>query len=388
MLEHGAVREVNGVRLPEAHPRTLLLIPSYAKRGIEAAVADNLHPTMDYYALQARLDADLADYDSADADPSTLVKIARLAGRDAALAMHGFLKADAYDCVFSNGENVGIPLAMLFKLRRSRPGHVLIGHRLTPRKKAPFLRALHSQMDAIFVYATTQKQYGEKVLAIPPAKLHLIPFHSDSRFYQPTSEVQIGRRICSAGLELRDYPTLIEAVNGLDVEVCLAAASPWSKRKNETEDRQLPPNVTARPYSYRELRDLYASSKLVVVPLYDNDFQAGVTTMLEGMAMGKAVIVSKAEGQTDVIEDNVNGLYVPPGDAPALRSAIVHLLEHPEEAARLGRAARKTIESNMSLALWVDRVAGVVEEAGRAALTRAQRRSTAVAQNRAGSGPI
>jgi hypothetical protein len=40
--------------LPEARPRTLLLIPSYAKRGVEAAVADNLHPTMDYYALQAR----------------------------------------------------------------------------------------------------------------------------------------------------------------------------------------------------------------------------------------------------------------------------------------------------------------------------------------------
>ena len=64
--------------MPEARPRTLLLIPSYAKRGVEAAVADNLHPTMDYYALQARLDADLADYGSADADPHPLVKAARL----------------------------------------------------------------------------------------------------------------------------------------------------------------------------------------------------------------------------------------------------------------------------------------------------------------------
>jgi len=26
---------------------------------------------------------------------------------------------------------------------------------------------------------------------------------------------------------------------------------------------------------------------LVVVPLYENDFQAGVTTMLEAMAMGR-----------------------------------------------------------------------------------------------------
>jgi len=353
--------------LPEAHPRTLLLIPSYAKRGVEAAVADNQHPTMDYYALQARLNADLADYGSADADPHPLVKAARLAGRDPALAMHGFLKASQYDCIFSNGENVGIPLASLFKARRKRPGHVLIGHRLSPKKKAPFLRALHPQMDAIFVYATTQKEYGEKALGIPGSKLHLIPFHADSRFYQPTPDVQPARRICSAGLELRDYPTLIDAVNGMDVEVCLAAASPWSKRKNETEDRSLPANVTARPYSYQELRDLYSSSRFVVVPLYENDFQAGVTTLLEGMAMGKAVIVSRTTGQTDVVEHNVNGLYVPTGDAAAFRAAIVHLLDHPDEAERLGKAARHTIESAMSLDLWADRVSGVIADTGRAA---------------------
>ena len=363
--------------MPEAPPKTLLLIPSYAKRDIETAVADNLHPTMDYYALTARLGSDLADYGSADADRHPLVRAARLAGRDAALAMHGFLQASRYDVIFSNGENVGIPLAALFALRHTRPGHVLIGHRLSPKKKAPFLRALHAQMDDIFVYASTQKVYGEEVLRIPGPKLHLIPFHADSRFYQPAPDAQVARRICSAGLELRDYPTLIEAVRGLDVDICLAAASPWSKRKNETEDRSLPPNVSARGYSYRELRDLYAGSQLVVVPLYENDFQAGVTTMLEGMAMGKAVIVSKASGQTDVVEHNVNGLYVSPGDPAALRNAIVHLLDHPEDAARLGRAARQTIESTMSLDLWVDRISRVVEEAGRAAAARTSRRSKA-----------
>jgi glycosyltransferase involved in cell wall biosynthesis len=353
--------------------RTLLLIPSYAKPGVEAAVSENLHPTMDYYALQRRLNADLADYGSADADGHLLVRAARLAGPDAALAMHGFLRASRYDAIFSNGENVAIPLAALFALQRARPGHVLIGHRLSPKKKAPFLRALHRQMDDIFVYATTQKRYGEEALGIPGAKLHLIPFHADSRFYQPVPDAQMARRICSAGLELRDYPTLIEAVRGVDVEVCLAAASPWSKRKNETADRSLPPNVSARSYPYLELRDLYASSQFVVVPLYDNDFQAGVTTMLEGMAMGKAVIVSKAAGQTDVVEHDVNGLYVPPGNPAALRAAIVHLLDHPEEAARLGRAARQTIESTMSLDLWTERISQVVDRAGRAAAARSNR---------------
>ena len=46
--------------------------------------------------------------------------------------------------------------------------------------------------------------------------------------------------ICTAGLEFRDYPTLIEAVRGLDARVVIAAASPWSKRADATAERRPP----------------------------------------------------------------------------------------------------------------------------------------------------
>ena len=344
------------------NPRTLLLIPSYAKRGLDEEVAANVHPTMDYFALQSRLAAELVDYALTDVDEHPLVRAAGVLGRDAALAMYGFLRASQYDVIFSNGENVGIPLAALLKVLSRRPKHVLIGHRLSARKKRLLLRGLHPQMDKIFLYAMTQKAYAESVLGIPSQKLHLISFHADTRFYHPMHEVSLERRISSAGLELRDYPTLIEAVRGLDVEVCLAAASPWSKRKNETTSRELPANVQARGYGYRELRDLYATSQFIVVPLYETDFQAGVTTILEAMAMGKAVIVTKTRGQRDVIQDGVNGIYVPPGDAAALRRSITELLASPSRAAELGASARRTIESQMSLDLWADRIAAVVRQ--------------------------
>jgi len=337
----------------------LLLIPSYAKRGIEEAVAANSHPTMDYYALQAQLNADIADYAVLDADRHPLVRLARRAGRDAALAMHGFLRRRHYDVIFSNGENVSIPLAALFRSVRKRPGHVLIGHRVSAPKKRPFLRALHRQMDTLFVYSTTQYDYARQTLGIPEHKLRRIPFHADHRFFYPM-DIPEQKMICSAGLEWRDYPTMIEAVRDLDVEVRLGAASPWSKHKNETENRTLPPNVTARRYAYDELRQLYAESRLVVVPLYETDFQAGVTSLLEAMAMGKAVIVSRITGQRDVVVDGVNGLYVPPGDPAALRAAIVRLLNNPAEATRLGANARRTIEENMTLDHWTARIADAV----------------------------
>ena len=150
-------------------------------------------------------------------------------------------------------------------------------------------------------------------------------------------------------------------MRGCDVEVRLAAASPWSKHRNETDKRELPPNVSARRYEYNELRQLYADSRFVVVPLYENDFQAGITTMLEGMAMGKAIITSRTTGQIDTIRDGENGLYVPPGDADALRAAIQRLLDNPAEAERMGAQARCDIETEMSLDLWVQRICHVVQ---------------------------
>jgi glycosyltransferase involved in cell wall biosynthesis len=347
------------VKQPADNPRTLLLIPSYAKRGIEEEVAANQHPQMDYYALQSELGADLADYAVLDAERHPLVRSACKLGKDVGLAMLGFLRRSRYDVIYSNGENVSIPLAAFFQWVRKRPVHVLIGHHLSPKKKRPFLRFLHPQMDALFVYAKTQYEYAQQTLGIPARKLHWIPFHADHRFFRPM-DVPVRNRICSAGLEWRDYPTLIEAVRELDVEVCLAAASPWSKHKNETAGRRLPPNVSARRYNYAELRQLYAESRLVVVPLYENDFQAGVTTLLEAMSMGKAVIVTRTIGQRDVIEDGENGVYVPPGDPAAMRAAIRRLLNDPKEAARLGRNARLSIEENMTLDHWVQRIANVV----------------------------
>ena len=73
--------------------------------------------------------------------------------------------------------------------------------------------------------------------------------------------------ICAVGQELRDYPTLVEAVRGLDVDVVIAAASPWSKREDSSAGLDIPPNVEVGAFDLFELRQLYADAAFVVVPL-------------------------------------------------------------------------------------------------------------------------
>jgi glycosyltransferase involved in cell wall biosynthesis len=110
----------------------------------------------------------------------------------------------------------------------------------------------------------------------------------------------------------------------------------------------------------QELRRLYSQARFVVVALHDVDFDAGVTTITEAMAMGKAVIVTRTRGQVDVVRDGESGLYVPPGDADALRAAIARLLNNPDEAERMGRAGRALVESRHTLDGWVTGIADVV----------------------------
>jgi glycosyltransferase involved in cell wall biosynthesis len=246
-------------------------------------------------------------------------------------------------------------------------------------------------MARIALHSRKQYELAVEQLHIPPERLAFVPYQVDTRFWcpQPVAEE---RMICSAGLEFRDYQTLMKAVADLDLRVVIGAASHWSKRQNTAAGASRPASVEVGAFDYFGLRDLYARAALVVVPLDDIDFQAGVTTILEAMAMGKAVIVTHSIGQTDVVEDRrtitrgdvprsrpasllrqfaemagmqlePSGFYVPPGDPGALRRAITYLVDHPEERAQLGAAGRRTVERLMTVDHFADRLRELVDQA-------------------------
>src|SRR5204863_3544687 len=144
------------------------------------------------------------------------------------------------------------------------------------------------------------------------------------------------------------------------VRVQVAAGSPWIDATLRPRDN-LPKNVTWGKLNRFDLRALYARSALAVVPIFQNDYQTGIATILEMMSMGKCVIATRTRGQTDTIVDGETGVYVPPGDPKALRDAIERLIAAPDEAARLGRAARRFVEENAGLGRFVERIVDAVQ---------------------------
>ncbi len=67
------------------------------------------------------------------------------------------------------------------------------------------------------------------------------------------------------------------------------------------------------------------------------------TVAMEAMAMGRPVIASRIGGLSDIIEDEVSGLLVPPGDVRALRQAMQDLLASPTRRATMGNMALQRV---------------------------------------------
>jgi glycosyltransferase involved in cell wall biosynthesis len=126
----------------------------------------------------------------------------------------------------------------------------------------------------------------------------------------------------------------------------------------------LPANVELIGYMPpHELRSMYAQAKFVIVPLRrTTQYGAGCTAVLEAMAMGRAVIASRHPGMPDYVRDGETGILVDPGDVQELRQAMRYLLDHPEEADRMGTRGRQAVEEEFNLDIWLRKMVAVVQE--------------------------
>jgi len=403
----------DAVERPEhvVKPRILLVIPVEPRPALEDEIATGKRPRVDNYAIQQALGADVLHLNDAQATYLGRL-ITRLFGPKLALTWTAFCRRHAYDIIYTTTESVGLPLAMLLKLggtRAGRPRHVVLSHYLSPFKKRIFFKfGVGSHIDTLIVHCAALHALATKVLRMPGERVVKLPYFVDTNFWRSLAPSTIDSKaamsegqvpmICAVGLEFRDYATLVTAISNLNVEVRIAAAgnhkpsagSPYGKTARMPANlSSLPPNVLIRSYSYVELRRLYTAVRFVVVPLWQTDAPDGVTTILEAMAMGKAVIVSGIRGQTDVVRDPRNnghgpvvcewwpgfldapgvaetlgslptGFYVTPGDPHELRDTIQYLLDHPEIADELGRNGQCVAEAYFSLDALVERFAAAI----------------------------
>jgi glycogen synthase len=86
-------------------------------------------------------------------------------------------------------------------------------------------------------------------------------------------------------------------------------------------------------------------------------------TLLEAMALGKAIVAAAIPGIREVVRPHDAALLVPPDNAHALTAALRRLVDDPALCRRLGTRAREVVAARYALADVNDRIIAFLERA-------------------------
>lgn len=93
-----------------------------------------------------------------------------------------------------------------------------------------------------------------------------------------------------------------------------------------------------------DMSAVYEGATLVVLPSYREGLPK---VLLEAAACGKAIIATDVPGCRDIVQDEVNGVLVPPRDSSILAMSIANLLLDPHARETMGVRSRE-----MAVAKW------------------------------------
>jgi glycosyltransferase involved in cell wall biosynthesis len=264
-------------------------------------------------------------------------QLARLAGRPYVVHLHGAEFADFY------GKEAG---ALARRLIRSTFAHAAVVIALSEEWRGRVLR----------ICPTTRVEVLHNAVPIPDATLlrdsstcaptvlflgHLMPHKGIYDLVRAFAKV--AQRFPEARLVLGGVGQ-VEELRSLAAELNVAqrvSCPGWLKGPDKSA--------------------ALADSTIFILPSYAEGMPMA---LLEAMSWRLPVIATPVGGVPQVVESEVNGLMVEPGDVEGLARALARLLDDPELRQRLGAAARQTVETQFALGQALSRLTEIYRRFG------------------------
>jgi glycosyltransferase involved in cell wall biosynthesis len=285
-------------------------------------------------------------------------------GGDFSSVLGSLRRANGAEVIFSTVDTVGIPLILLKRIGLVRRPlvYVSIGlpERLVQLRNRPMRRLYRSALReaaAVVAYSEHEVAVLRDWLGPNGSKVVFVPFGVDIEAFRPMEAAERDADVLSVGVDpRRDFELLLRvAERHPELSFRIVAGADRARGLG-----RLPDNVTLEcdiPLDQVRLR--LGGARCVALPVRANTYSGATTTLLQAMAMGKAVIVSRTAAITDgyELEDGDNCRLVEPGDERAFERAILETLTGAAAARALGSRARQTVERSLSWerftgALW------------------------------------
>jgi len=263
--------------------------------------------------------------------------------------------------VVATSDNVGLPATRLKASGRLKVPlvYVSIGllERLTalqarrPVRFSRYRKRLKS-VDCFIAYGHAEAE-GLRQWMGDDADVRFIPFGVDTDKWRPEDVSAEAWDVLSIGADpMRDFGLLTAyARRNPEVGVILVTG-----RECAAELGPVPPNMRVRiRVPIEEVKGLIVGTRVVVLPVKENTYSGATTTLLQCMAMGKAVAVSQVgaiqEGYG--FQDGVNLCWIRPGSLESLSATVNGLLADSALRRRLGTAARRHVVGHLNWERYV-----------------------------------
>jgi glycosyltransferase involved in cell wall biosynthesis len=285
-------------------------------------------------------------------------------GGDFATVLASLGEANRADVVFSTVDTVGIPVMLLKRAGRVRPPlvYVAIGlpERLARLRGRRMRRLYADAIGSCYVVLAYSEQEAEDIRRWVgeqggAARVEFVPFGVNARSLAPDG-VTPTLDVVSVGADPhRDYDLLVRVAARMPnvsfriVTSADHARALVSRPANVALESELP---------FDEARRRLAEARLVALPVRENSYSGATTVLLQAMALGKPVVVTRtraiASGYGLVDGENVR--LVAPGDEDGFERALVDVLGDGARAQALGAGARATVEREFGWERYVDRL--------------------------------
>jgi glycosyltransferase involved in cell wall biosynthesis len=295
-------------------------------------------------------------------------------GGDFATVLGSLGPANRADVVFSTVDTVGIPLVLARWAGALRRPLVYAAIGLPERLvqlRSERMRDLYAQALAgcasILAYSEREARDLEVWLAERgcPVPVSFVPFGVEADAFRPSAEPAT-RDVVSVGADPhRDLPLLLEVARSLPETRFSVVAG----RDNAPHPRDVPANVSVEvDLPFDEMKRRLEDARVVALPVRENTYSGATTVLLQALALGKPVVVSRTSAIASGYElvDGDNCRLVPPSEVEAFARSLREVLGDDAQAQAFGANARRTVERSLTWDRYVDRVESLLLAGARA----------------------
>ena len=257
----------------------------------------------------------------------------------AALEVRAILRGKQADLLVSHGPYTSYYAEAVGRGRRTNVPHLAFAFNFTDLPQGYRLGAMQRAfryIDRLVVYSHMERGLYSERFGVPIDRFSFMRWGVAPPITKPGPRKIQRPYVVALGGEARDFTSLCDAARRLPHIKFVLIVRPTS-----LEGMAVPDNVAVHVnLPFADAWSMVWHSEAALIPLRSEQTPNGLVTLVGGMHLGKAQVVTDSAGLSDYVEDGKTALLVPARDSGAFAAAIERLIDEPALRQRIGEQAQ------------------------------------------------